>query len=82
MLSVDFMAIDVVLVRKSYVLFEVGMIQFSIYGPKSLILMLPALCTEIWTSFGILYCAHCAGFAPINLGRHCVSDSKLHFKMM
>lgn len=40
MLSVGFMAINVVLARKSYVLFGMKMTECKVYGPKCFMLML------------------------------------------
>lgn len=77
-----FMAINMFLVRKSYVLFGMRMTKCRVYRPKSIMLILPALGYEIWISVGILYYVLCAGFTPTNLDRQHVSDSKLHIKMM
>lgn len=51
-------------------------------GLRALRLCSPALCSEIWASFGILYYVRCAAFTPMNPGRHRASESKPHLTMM
>lgn len=59
-----------------------GMTEGRLYEPKSIMLVLAELCSEICAFFSILYYVHSAGFTLINLGRHHVSDRKLHLTMM